>query len=103
VYPDFAPSLSVGAELYIRLHGNPGTGGAPPGQGLSVRGGYQSGSHLGTWSGLSFGIGYEYELARNLFFGLDVVYLSYGLLGDSERASVGLRYSPGNGSRVKKR
>jgi len=103
MYPDFAPALSVGAELYLRLHGSAGTGGASPGQGFYVRGGYQSGSHLGTWSGLSFGIGYDYELARNLFFGLDVVYLSYGLLGDSERASVGLRYSPGNGSRVKKR
>jgi hypothetical protein len=97
VYPDFAPVLSVGAELRIRLSGS------STGQGLSVRGGYQSGSHLGTWSGFSLGIGYDYELARNLFFGLDVVYLSYGLLGDSERASVGLRYSPGNGSRVKKR
>ena len=42
-------------------------------------------------------------MARSLFFGLDGVCLSYGLLGDSERASVGLRYSPGNGSRVKKR
>jgi hypothetical protein len=97
VYPDFMPALSVGAELYLRLPGS------STGQGLYVRGGYQSGSHLGTWSGFSFGIGYDYELARNLFFGLDVVYLSYGLLGDSERASVGLRYSPGNGSRVKKR
>ena len=103
VYPDFTPSLSVGAELYIRLHGNSGTGGASPGQGFAVRCGYQSGSQLGTWSGLSFGIGYEYELVENLSLGLDVVYLSYGLLGDSERASVGLRYSPGNGSRVKKR
>ncbi len=101
VYPDFTPALSVGAELYVRLHGSAGT--ASPGQGFSVRGGYQSGSHLGTWSGFSFGIGYDYELARNLFLGLDVVYLSYGLLGDSERASVGLRFSPGTLSRGKKR
>ena len=96
-YPDFGPVLSAGAELYLKLSGS------SAGQGLYVRGGYQSGSHLGTWSGFSLGIGYEYELARSLFFGLDVVYLSYGLLGDSERASVGLRYSPGSGSRLKKR
>ncbi len=103
VYPDFTPVLSVGAELYIRLHGSAATGSASAGQGFSVRGGYQSGSHLGTWSGFSFGVGYEYELAANLFLGLDVVYLSYGLLGDSERASVGLRFSPGTASRGKKR
>jgi hypothetical protein len=96
-YPDFGPVLSAGAELYLKLAGS------SAGQSLSVRGGYQSGSHLGTWSGFSLGIGYEYELTKSLFFGLDVVYLSYGLLGDSERASVGLRYSPGNGSRMKKR
>jgi len=97
VYPELAPVLSVGAELYLKLAGS------STGQGVYVRGGYQSGSHLGTWSGFSLGIGYEYELTRNLLFGLDVVYLSYGLLGDSERASVGLRYSPGNASRVKNR
>ena len=97
VYPDYGPVLSVGAELYVPLSGS------TAGQALYARGGYQSGSHLGTWSGFSLGIGYEYELARNLSFGLDVVYLSYGLLGDSERASVGLRYSPGSASRPKKR
>ncbi len=97
VYPDYGPVLSAGAEFYVPLSGS------SAGQALYARGGYQSGSHLGTWSGFSLGIGYEYELAKDLFFGLDVVYLSYGLLGDSERASIGLRYSPGNASRVKKR
>jgi opacity protein-like surface antigen len=103
LYPDYGPVVSAGAELYVPLTGT------AAGQALYARGGYQSGSHLGTWSGFSLGIGYEYNLMENLFLGLDVVYLSYGLLGDSERASVGLRYSPGNssspgnGSRVKKR
>jgi opacity protein-like surface antigen len=96
-YPDYGPVLSAGAELCLKLSGS------SAGQGLYLRGGYQSGHHLGTWSGFSLGIGYEYELTQSLFFGLDVVYLSYGLLGDSERASIGLRYSPGKGSRVKKR
>jgi hypothetical protein len=103
VYPDYGPAVSAGAELYVPLSGS------VAGQALYARGGYQSGSHLGTWSGFSLGIGYEYSLTQDLFLGLDVVYLSYGLLGDSERASVGLRYSPGNsnspgnGSRLKKR
>ena len=97
VYPDLTPVVSVGAELCLRLTGT------TAGQSLYARGGYQSGSHLGTWSGFSFGIGYEYALSRNLFLGLDVVYLSYGLLGDSERASLGLRYSPEKGSGPKKR
>ena len=95
-YPDYGPVISAGAELYVPLSGS------AAGQALYARGGYQSGSHLGTWSGFSLGIGYEYRLAENLFLGLDVVYLSYGLLGDSERASVGLRYSPVKASLVKK-
>jgi hypothetical protein len=97
MYQDFTPVLSVGSEVYLRLSGG------PAGQGLYVRGGFQSGPHLGTWSGFSLGIGYEYELASSTILGLDVVYVSYGLLGDSERASVGLQFSPGNGSRSKKR
>jgi hypothetical protein len=97
LYPDYGPVVSAGVELYVPLSGS------TAGQAIYARGGYQSGSHLGTWSGFSLGIGYEYSLAQNLFLGLDVVYLSYGLLGDSERASVGLRYSPGNASRAKKR
>lgn len=97
VYPDYGPILSAGAELYVPLSGS------AAGQSLYARGGYQSGAHLGTWSGFSLGIGYEYNLATNLFLSLDVVYLSYGLLGGSERASLGLRYSPGSASRVKKR
>lgn len=97
VYPDVMPTLSVGAEWRVRLSGK------AVGQSLALRGGYQSGSHLGTWSGWSFGLGYEYELSRNLFLGLDVVYLSYGLLGGSERASLGLRYSPAQAGRGKKR
>jgi len=97
LYPDYGPVVSAGAEVYVPLTGS------AAGQALYARAGYQSGSHLGTWSGFSLGIGYEYELTRSLFLGLDVVYLSYGLLGGSQRASVGLRYSPGNGSRLKKR
>ena len=97
LYPDYGPVVSAGAEVFVPLTGS------AAGQALYARGGYQSGSHLGTWSGFSLGIGYEYKLAQNLFLGLDVVYLSYGLLGNSQRASVGLRYSPGNGSRLKKR
>jgi len=90
-YPDYGPTVSVGGELYITM---PTRGrGAVGDQGLAVRAGYQSGPHVGTWSGFSLGVGYEYPIAPGLLVGVDVVYLSYGLFGSSERASVGLRYA----------
>lgn len=97
LYPDYGPVLSAGAELSVPLTGS------AAGQTLFARGGHQSGSHLGTWSGFSLGLGYEYRLTQDIFLDLDVVYLSYGMLGDSERASLGLRYSPSKGSLVKNR
>jgi hypothetical protein len=93
-YPDFAPTLSLGGELYLRLRGSPSAQGGQTEQGFAVRAGYQSGLHLGSWSGFSVGIGYDYAIASGLSLGLDVVYLSYGLLGDSERASISLKFVP---------
>ncbi len=98
LYPDFGPTVSVGGELCIAMQTKGGSR-APGDQGLSVRAGYQSGSHLGTWSGFSLGVGYEYPLGPDLRLSLDVVYLSYGLLGSSERASIGLKYSPARSGR----
>jgi long-subunit fatty acid transport protein len=94
---DLEPVLSTGAELRLNLQGT------ASGQGLSVRAGYQTGFHLGDWSGVSLGIGYDYELARSLLFGVDVVYFNYGLLGGSERASVYLKFTPDSGRRAKGR
>ena len=57
--------------------------------------GYKSGyQYLGSWSGLSVGLGYEYQVVRGLYFGIDALYLSYGNLGGSERISASLRYEP---------
>lgn len=94
LYPDLVPTLSLGGEIYLRLHGSQASGGEQTEQGLAVRAGYESGFHLGSWSGFSVGIGYDYAIASGLSLGLDVVYLSYGLLGDSERASFSLKLVP---------
>jgi len=97
LYPDYGPTVSVGGELYIRLRTKSGGGSSE--QGLAVRAGYQTGSHLGSWSGFSIGIGYDYAVATGLLLGVDVVYLTYGLLGGSERASLGLRFTPSRPAR----
>lgn len=92
VYSDNRPDLSIGAEARIKLTDIMKLKGKD--QWLAVRAGYQTGYHLGIWSGISFGIGYEYEIAQMLNLVLDAVYFSYGFLGDSERVSLSLRYSP---------
>ncbi len=91
VLPDYGPTISVGGELHITMQtkGREATGE----HGFAIRAGYQSGAHVGTWSGFSLGMGYEYPIAPGLSLGVDLVYLSYGLLGSSERASVGLKYA----------
>ncbi|MEO0079827.1 MAG: PorV/PorQ family protein [candidate division WOR-3 bacterium] len=91
LYPDLAPTVSVGAELYLYL-GRSQT--QTTESGLYLRGGYQTGSQLGIWSGFTFGIGYEYLIANRLFLSIDAVYVSYGLLGDAERLSLSFRFAP---------
>jgi len=90
VYPDYGPNGSLGGEVKIDL----GSTGNRPRQAVYLRAGYQTGLRLGTWSGFSFGIGYEYLLTPGLGLTVDAVYLSYGILGSSERVSLGLRFSP---------
>jgi hypothetical protein len=92
VYSDNSPTLSIGAEARVKLTDIMRLKGRD--QWLAVRTGYQTGYHLGIWSGFSFGIGYEYEIARMINLVLDAVYFSYGFLGDSERVSLSLRYTP---------
>jgi hypothetical protein len=92
VYSDNLPTVSVGAEGKVKLTSIMKTKGSN--QWLAVRAGYQTGYNLGFGSGFSFGIGYEYELAPALQLVIDAVYLSYGLLGQSERVSLSLSYSP---------
>lgn len=87
---DDLPTVGVGAELKIYFSPESGMGSS----GLAIRGGYQSGYHLGTWGGFSLGLGYEYEFSRSLHLSLDFVYFSYGFLGDSERLSFGVNFRP---------
>lgn len=92
VYSDNLPTVSVGAEGKVKLTSIMKIKGRN--QWLAVRAGYQTGYNLGFGGGFSFGIGYEYELATALQLVIDAVYLSYGLLGQSERVSLSLSYSP---------
>lgn len=89
-YPDYGPTIGAGAELKLDLKQL----GAAQNDRLFVRGGYQSGGHLGAWSGFSFGIGYERVLGPGLQLAVDAVYFSYGILGDAERVTVGLKFVP---------
>lgn len=97
LYPDAVPTLSLGGEFRLRL------GQKFPlrldqklreASALSVRAGYQSGYHLGSWSGVSFGIGYEYRIAERLFLVIDAVHHFYGWLGGAERLSISLASEP---------
>lgn len=90
VYPDYGPTIGAGGELKLDLQQL----GAGQNSRLFLRGGYQSGGHLGFWSGFSLGIGYETVLGPGLLLAVDAVYLSYGLLGTAERVSLGLKFTP---------
>lgn len=90
MYPDTDPTIGAGAELLIR--GLKLTEGGK--SNLAIRGGYRTGYHVGGVSGFSFGMGFEYELADNLYVGFDGLVLLYGYLGQSERLSFSLRFAP---------
>lgn len=94
LYPDADPTISAGAELALRLGKIMKIVSGQSLSGIFIRGGYESGYHLGTWGGLTVGFGIEYEAAANFFLCIDGVYFSYGYLGDSERVSLSLRYEP---------
>ncbi len=89
VYPDYGPNLSLGGEGKVDI-----STATSRGQAVYIRAGYQTGFHLGIWSGFSLGIGYEYPIIPGLGLTIDAVYLSYGLLGNSERVSLGLKFIP---------
>ncbi|MEO0071608.1 MAG: PorV/PorQ family protein [candidate division WOR-3 bacterium] len=89
-YPDYGPNLSIGGEARLDITQR----GGKQNQALLLRAGYQTGSPLGLWSGFSFGIGYEYGLTSGVSLAIDAVYLSYGILGDAERVSLGLKFTP---------
>lgn len=90
VYPDYGPTVGAGAEGKLDLS----LLGSNRQDVIYLRGGYQSGGHLGTWSGFSFGVGYEKPMGGGLSLTVDAVYLSYGILGDAQRVALGLNWIP---------
>jgi hypothetical protein len=95
VYPDADPTLSIGGEFYLWLGEGVQKALAEPFSALTLWAGYKSGYHyLGSWSGFSVGLGYEYQIGGGFYLAIDALYLSYGYLGGSERLSVSLRYEP---------
>lgn len=87
---DVEPYLCLGGEFLFRPPKSIELGASA----LAVRAGYKSGYHLGVWSGFSFGLGVERKFPgiKNAVMLLDVVYISYGYLGDAERASFSLKF-----------
>ncbi|MEO0098935.1 MAG: PorV/PorQ family protein [candidate division WOR-3 bacterium] len=82
---DQKPNFSFGGEL--KLNNLP-----QKSEELYLRAGYQTGYHLGSWKGISFGIGYARKIARNISFVIDATYFDYGYVGASERISLSLRF-----------
>lgn len=85
-YLDNKPIFSVGGEL--KLKDLPQKSNE-----FALRAGYQTGYHLGTWKGISFGIGYSQRVAHRIFLTIDATYFDYGYVGSSERISVSLRFN----------
>jgi hypothetical protein len=59
---------------------------------FSLRAGYETGYHLGTWKGFSFGIGYGKRIAPRFYLVLDAAHFDYGYVGASERVSISLQF-----------
>ena len=83
------PTYAFGVEMFT-----PAPGTDTLSQGLSMRFGYQTGSEADAGTGWSVGAGYEYRPVSFFRVGVDIVYLGYGILGTSERATVYLRFGP---------
>lgn len=94
VYPDVAPTISVGSEIRIRAHQIMAALGEERFSGFSIMAGYQSGYESGGWSGFSLGLSLELIIAPGLYLDIGALLLSYGYLGNSERISLGLNYVP---------
>jgi hypothetical protein len=94
VYPDVAPTFSVGGEVRIRSAQLMEFLGQGKISGFAVMAGYQSGYESGGWSGFSLGFSLELAIAEGLIFDIGALLLSYGYLGTSERIALGLNYVP---------
>ncbi len=87
-YIDNKPIFSFGGELTLRDI-------SQRSDFLSFRAGYETGHHLGTWKGISFGLGYGRKIAYRLFLVIDATYFDYGYVGYSERVSISLKSGVG--------
>jgi len=85
-YTDLVPTVSAGGEI-LYMPTTPIEGA----RSISLRLGYKSGYHLGDFSGISTGVGFEF-LREGIYYMIDVVYIYYGYLGSSERISVSIRF-----------
>lgn len=84
-YIDQLPSLGIGGEVLLKEI-------RKEKEYFAIRAGYRTGEKIGTFSGLSFGLGYIYQFLENIFLAIDLTYLDYGYLGSSERISLTFKY-----------
>lgn len=101
VYPDIAPTFSVGGEVRIRSPQLMEVLGQGKNFGFAIMAGYQSGYESGGWSGFSLGFSVEVVVAEGLILDIGGLLLSYGYLGNSERIALGLNYAPTKGKAKK--
>ena len=94
IYPDVAPTISIGGEIRIRAPELMAQLTEEKISGFAIMAGYQSGYQLGAWSGLSMGFSLELTVSKGLYLDIGALYLPYGYLGSSERISLGLNYVP---------
>jgi hypothetical protein len=85
-YADLVSTISAGGEI-LYMPATP----IESARSISLRLGYKSGYHLGDFSGISTGVGFEF-LREGIYYMIDVVYIYYGYLGSSERISVSIRF-----------
>ncbi len=97
IYPDFSPTISLGAEAWIRTPGLLGLSGSKRITGFALMAGYQSGHGEGTFSGFSMGFSLQLAVADGIHLDIGALLLSYGYLGTSERIAIGLNYVPNQG------
>ena len=97
IYPDFKPTISVGAEVWVRSPELLSITRTQKITGFAVMAGYQSGHGEGTFSGFSLGFSVQIAVTEGVNLDVGALLLSYGYLGTSERVAVGLNYVPSRG------
>lgn len=94
IYPDYSPTISVGAEAIIRSLGLLGMSDQKRISSFTIMAGYQSGYDAGTFSGFTVGFGVQVFVMEGLYLDIGALLLSYGYLGTSERIALGLNFLP---------